>query len=406
MANDVRVVITGMGMISSLGYNLKENWNNLCEGKNGIKNISSFDTSKLDTKFAAEVDSSIVDEKVKELFIRREYKQMTKNTRMGVISTCEAIEASGLDKVDMDMTRVAVIMGVVSTNNNSMNPKPKSNFIVKTMPNAISAWTTIKYGFEGPNFNVSSACASSAYAIVLGQYLIRSGLVDVAIVGGADASVEEQYIQGFNQILALSTRNEEPETACRPFCVSRDGFVMGEGAGTLVLENYEFAKNRDAKIYGQLLGSAFTSEAGDITAPKKDGVGMAETMEIAMKDAGICYDSVDYINAHGTSTYLNDKYETMAIKSLFKDRQSKINISSTKSMLGHTIAACSAIEGIVTVMSLKNGVITPTINHIDPDEELDLNYTPNVKVFRNINIALSNSFGFGGHNGCLILKKY
>lgn len=404
--NKEHIAITGMGMISSLGRNLDENWENLCQGKSGIKKIVGFDASNLDTQIAAEVNELTIDDGIRQLFSKRESKQMTKNTKMALLSACEAIQQSGIDKCDIDKSRVAVIMGVVSTNNSELDKKYESNYIVKTMPNASSAWLTIKYGFEGPNFNVSAACASSAYAIILGTYLIQLGLVDIAIVGGSDASVEPKYIKGFNQILAMSSNNSSPETASRPFTSTRDGFVMGEGAGALVLEKMDFAKKRNADIKGEILGSAFTSEATDITAPKKDGIGMQNTMEKAIKDAGIKYDMVDYINAHGTSTYLNDKYETMAIKKTFKEVQKKISISSSKSMLGHTVAACGAIESIITIMSLKNGIITPTINYYDIDEELDLDYTPNVMKKRDINIAISNSFGFGGHNASIVFKKY
>lgn len=404
-SEDKLISVTGMGMITSLGYNVEENWGNLCKGVNGVKKISGFDASGLDTQVAAEVSFDEVDSKVKEIFSKRECKQMTNNTKMGLLSACEAIESSGIMDSDIDKSRVAVIMGVVSTNNNSQDEKAGSHFIVKTMPNSISAWLTIKYGFEGPNFNVSSACASSAYAIILGQHLIQSGLVDVAIVGGSDASVDEQYIKGFNQILAMSSNND-PETACRPFTAKRDGFVMGEGAAALVLERLSHAKSRNAKICAQLLGSSFTSEAADITAPKKDGEGMCMTMEKALEDAHITYDMVDYINAHGTSTYLNDKYETMAIKKCFKDRQKEISISSTKSMIGHTVAACGAVESVVTILSLMNGVITPTIHYDVPDEELDLDYTPNVCKERAINIAMTNSFGFGGHNASIVYKRF
>lgn len=400
-----KVYVVGMGMVSPLGYSVEENWEKLCKGANGIKKISGFDAGDLDTKIAGEVPRDHVDERIKKLMSRREYKQMTKNTKMGMLAVEEAISSSGILDSDIDKTRVATIMGIISTNNNEMDEKYESNYVVKTMPNSVSAWTSIRYGFKGPNFNVSSACASSAYAIILGQHMITSGMADIVVVGGADASVEEKYIRGFNQILALSSNND-PESACRPFTADRDGFVMSEGAGAMILESAEHAKKRNAKIYGELLGSAYSSEAVDITAPQEDGVGMCETMQQALADADIEYDQIDYINAHGTSTYLNDKYETMGIKKCFMERQKEISISSTKSMLGHTVAACGAIESIVTILSLIHGKITPTINYDNPDPELDLDYTPNVCRERDINIAMSNSFGFGGHNACIIYKKY
>lgn len=399
------ISVVGMGMVTSLGYDVKETWDNLCIGKNGIKGISGFDASKLDTQIAAEVSETEIDRKIKQLYGKRECKQMTKNTKMGLIAASEAIENSGILEDDIDKSRVCVIMGVVSTNNKELDEKSSSHYIVKTMPNSISAWLTIRYGFEGPNFNVSTACASSAYAIILGRHLIQSGLVDIAIVGGSDASVDEKYISGFNQLLAMSSNND-PETACCPFTSKRDGFVMGEGAGVLVLESTTHATMRQhSKSYAQLSGSAFTSEAADITAPKKDGVGMCKTMEMALQDANLSYDRIDYINAHGTSTYLNDKYETMAIKQCFHENAKKISISSTKSMIGHTVAACGAIESIVTIKSLIHGIITPTIHYEYPDEDLDLDYTPNVSKNRSIQYAMTNSFGFGGHNACIIYKK-
>lgn len=405
MSEKREISVVGMGMVTSLGYGVNETWDNLCEGKNGIKIISGFDASKLDTQVAAEVVVDEVDQKVKQIFGKRECKQMTKNTKMGLVAASEAIENSGILEDVIDKSKVCVIMGVVSTNNNELNEKSSSHYIVKTMPNSISAWLTIKYGFEGPNFNISSACASSAYAIILGQQLIQSGLVDIAIVGGSDASVDEKYISGFNQLLAMSSNND-PETACRPFTAKRDGFVMGEGAGVIILEASEHvAKRAHSKVYAQLAGAAFTSEASDITAPQRDGVGMCKTMKMALQDAGLTYDKIDYINAHGTSTYLNDKYETMAIKQCFEERAKDISISSTKSMLGHTVAACGAIESVVTIKSLMHGIVTPTIHYENPDEELDLDYTPNTSKKRDIQYAMTNSFGFGGHNACIIYKK-
>jgi 3-oxoacyl-[acyl-carrier-protein] synthase II len=274
------------------------------------------------------------------------------------------------------------------------------------MPNAPSAWISLRYGLEGPNFNVSTACASSAYAIGLGHQMIKSGLADIVIAGGADSHIEPEYIRGFNQIMAMSVRNDSPEAACRPFTLSRDGFVMGEGAGVMVLESEKIARERNAVIYGEVAGYAITSEATDITAPKENGVGMAKTMRMALSDAGVNYDEIDYINAHGTSTYLNDKYETLAIKECFGERAKAIGVSSSKSMHGHTLGAAGAIEGIITILSIHNKMLTPTINYHDPDPELDLDYIPNQTREKNIRAALSNSFGFGGHNSTIVFKKY
>lgn len=399
-----KIYVTGMGMVSSLGTSTGECWKALCEGKNGVRRIKGFDPERFDTQVAAEIDPYCVEAKAKDLFGRRESKQMTINTKMGMLAVHEAVEQSGITKNAVDKDRVAVIMGVVSTNNAITDKKSQAHYIVKTMPNSISAWTTIRYGFGGANFNVSSACASSAYALILGEHLIRSGMADVVIAGGSDASVQPEYIRGFNQILAMSS-NPDPEKACRPFTADRDGFVMGEGAGVLILESEEHAQRRNAEVYGEILGSAFISEAADITAPCKDGEGMEKCMRMAMKAAEINADQVDCVNAHGTSTYLNDKYETMAIKRIFGKHQKELSVTSVKSMLGHTVAACGAIEGIVSLQSLRHSKITPTIHYENSDPELDLDYTPNVSRDREIDVVLSNSFGFGGHNASIVWKK-
>lgn len=405
--NKNRTVITGIGMITSLGMDVESNWTNLKEGRSGVKKVTLFDAEEYQTQIAAEIDSKALEEIAKKELSRRTRKQMTRTTRMSTIAAIEAIKDSGIDLDKYDKTRIAVILGVITTsyNENERN-ESGSHYVVKTMPNAPSAWISILYGIEGPNFNVSTACASSAYAISLAHMLIQTGQVDIAIVGGVDSQIEPNYFRGFNQILAMSVRNDSPETACRPFSKSRDGFVMGEGAGIMVIESEKIALERNAHIYGELAGAAITSEAGDITAPKENGVGMAKTMKTALSNAGVSIDEVDYINAHGTSTYLNDKYETLAIKECFGNRAKEIAISSTKSMHGHTLAAAGAIEGIITLLSIENSIIVPTINYFEPDKELDLDYVPNYARKQDIRVALSNSFGFGGHNATLVFKKY
>ncbi|MBC2581429.1 beta-ketoacyl synthase [Clostridium sp. DJ247] len=406
MNNENKTVITGMGMVTSLGLNIEENWQSLLAGRSGVKKISLFDPSDSETQIAAEVSSEF--EKLADKQIpRRERKQMTRTTRMSMIAANEAIKNSGINFDNYDRTRIAVIMGVITTSYNDMEREQSgSHIIVRSMPNAPSAWISLHYGLEGPNFNVSTACASSAYAIGLGHQMIKSGIADIVIVGGADSHIEPEYIRGFNQILAMSVKNDSPETACRPFSRTRDGFVMGEGAGVMVLESEKIARERNATIYGEVAGYAITSEATDITAPKEDGVGMAKTMRMALENAKVSHDEIDYINAHGTSTYLNDKYETMGIKECFGQAAKGIAVSSSKSMTGHTVGAAGAIEGIITVLSIKNSMLTPTINYNDPDPELDLDYVPNVAREKNIRAAISNSFGFGGHNATIVYKKY
>lgn len=400
------IVVTGMGMISALGEGVDINWEKLKSGVSGIKQIELFDPSELETRFAAQVSDAF--EKIAEKEIsKRDRKQMTRLTRMLIVAANEAIRNSGIDFNTYNKERIAVILGVITAAyNKEEKDKSTSYSIVKEMTNAPSAWITIYYGLEGPSMSVSTACASSAYAISLGQLMIKSGEVDVAIVGGVDSHIDKEHIMGFNQILALSVNNEEYKTASRPFSKDRDGFVMGEGAGVLVLERKAIAKQRKARVYAELLGSALTSEAYNITAPQKEGYSMEKTITLALKKASVNLEEVDYINAHGTGTYLNDKYETEAIKRCFGKRAYDISISSTKSMLGHTLGASGAIEAIVTILSIYHGIVTPTINYETADPELDLDYTPNKAKKRDINVALSNSFGFGGHNAVLVFKRY
>ncbi len=401
-----KTVITGMGMINALGNTMEESFCNMIKGASGVKQITLFDPSELETQIGAQVDDSFL-EKAKELIKKRERGKMTRLTQMALVAADEAVKDSFIDFEACDRSRVAVILGIVTTAYGDVEKEQsESNSIVKSMPNAPSAWISIRYGLKGPNFNVSTACASSAYAIALGQQLIQSGLADVVITGGADSHIQKDYIRGFNQIMTLSVRNETPKTACCPFSKNRDGFVMGEGAGIMILESEEHAKKRGARIYAEIGGCAITSDAGDITAPEADGVMMAKTMQLSMEQAGVKPEDIDYINAHGTSTYLNDKYETMAIKSCFGSHADKLYVSSTKSMIGHTVGASGVIEGIVTVLTIDRGIITPTINYKEPDPELDLNYVPNVPIQKAVNVAISNSFGFGGHNASILYRKY
>jgi len=400
-----RVVITGMSMITSLGLDLQASWENMVAGRNGVKRITLFDPSGLQTVVGAQVPGEF-EEYAAGYVRKRTADQMTRVTKMCYVCATDAVRHAGIDFEMQDRSRCGVILGVVSTANTSAEQGTTAkNRILKSMNNAMSAWISLEYKLRGPNFTVSSACASSAYAIGLGFDLIRNGSADIVIAGGADSIINREEIEGFNELYALSVNND-PETASRPFSKDRDGFVIGEGAGILVLESEESARKRNAVIYAELAGYAISSEAYNIMAPMKDGEGIRETIREALKNAGVQPGDVDYINAHGTSTTLNDSYETMAIKKVFGDRAYKIPVSSTKSMIGHTVGAAGAIEGIVTVMSVLHDTITPTIHLDEPDPELDLDYVPNTARRKIINCAISNSFAFGGHNATLVFKKY
>jgi len=406
MVKNNKVVITGMNIISSLGLNLQENWENMVKGKSGVKQISLFDPEGLETQIAAQLPDGFdayASTKVK----KRKSSQMTRVTRMCFVCATDAIEQEAINFENFDKSRVAVILGVVNAGNSSIEGKePSRNSILKGMNNAMAAWISMQYGLSGPSYTVATACSSSAYAIGLGYDLTKSGSADMVICRGADSTITPEEIAGFNQLFALSTQNDEPTKASKPFSEDRDGFVIGEGAGIMILESEASAKKRKATIYGELAGYALTTEGYNIMAPKKDGVGMAETMEKALMDSGIEKSEVDYISAHGTSTMLNDLYETMAIKKAFGDGASSIAVSSQKSMIGHTVGAAGVIEGIVSVLSIKNDLLTPTINLDKPDPDLDLDYVPNVCREAKIRVAISNSFAFGGHNASLVFRAY
>ncbi|MEI6766302.1 MAG: beta-ketoacyl-[acyl-carrier-protein] synthase family protein [Bacteroidota bacterium] len=400
-----KVVVTGMSIISSLGLDLETNWANLVQGKSGVGNITLFDASGNQTRIAAEVPAGF-DELWPKHIKKRAADQMTRVTKMCYVCAKQAVAASGINFEETDRNRCSVILGVVSTaNTSSEKGTTPQNRVLKSMANAMSAWISLEYKLAGPNFTVSSACASSAYALGLGYDMIRHGMADIVIVGGADSIINKEEIEGFNEIYALSAENDNPK-ASKPFTKNRDGFVIGEGAGIIILESEESALKRNAEIHAEIKGYATTSEGYNIMAPMKDGEGIALTIEKALNNAGISKDEVDYINAHGTSTTLNDRYETMAIKRVFGEGAYKIPVSSTKSMIGHTIGAAGVIELIVTIMSLKTGILTPTINYDEPDPELDLDYVPNTAREKDIKCALSNSFAFGGHNAVVVVKKY
>ncbi len=406
MARNDKVVITGMNIISALGLNAVESWENMAHGKSGVQHITLFDPEELETQIAAQVPDSFSDYAAGKIK-KRQAGQMTRVTRMCYVCAKDAVEMAEIDFDGMDKKRVAVILGVLNTGNSSVEGKEITrNSILKGMNNAMSAWISMEYKLTGPSYTVATACSSSAYAISLGYDLIKSGKADMVIAGGADSIINPEEIAGFNLLYALSTLNDEPEKASKPFSADRDGFVVGEGAGIMILESETSAKKRKAAIYGELAGYGLTTESYNIMAPKKDGEGMAETMETALADAGIDKSEVDYISAHGTGTTLNDMYETMAVKRVFGDRAYHIPVSSQKSMIGHTVGAAGVIEGIVTVLTIRNGFLTPTTNLDQPDPDLDLDFVPNQGREADIKVALSNSFAFGGHNATLVFKKY
>jgi 3-oxoacyl-[acyl-carrier-protein] synthase II len=401
-----KVVITGMNIISSLGLDLKTNWENLVAGKSGVKSITLFDASSSTTRIAAEVPPEF-EEYSKKYVKKRAGSQMTRVTKMAFTCAKELIGSSQVDFEALNKSRCAVILGVVNTGNSSAEKDTTpQNTIFKSMTNSMSAWISLEFQLAGPNFVVNTACASSAYAIGLGFDMIRNGQADLVIAGGADSIINREEIEGFNSLFALSVENDPPEKASKPFSLNRDGFVIGEGAGMIILESETSAKARNATIFAELAGYAATSEGYNIMAPMKDGEGMAVTMEKALVSSGISKDEVDYINAHGTSTELNDRYETFAIKKVFGEKAYQIPVSSSKSMIGHTIGAAGAIEGIITVLSIENGILTPTINLDTPDPDLDLDYVPHRSRKKEIHVALSNSFGFGGHNATLVFRKF
>ncbi|MCK9611534.1 MAG: beta-ketoacyl-[acyl-carrier-protein] synthase family protein [Bacteroidales bacterium] len=401
-----RVVVTGMSLITSLGLDLNTNWENLLAGRSGVAKIKQFDASECQTQIAAEIPENF-EQQWPQYIKKRAAEQMTRITKACYVAAKDAVKMSGVDFEEADKTRCAVILGVVTTaNTSSEKGTTPQNRILKSMNNAMSSWISLEYKLLGPNFTVSAACASSAFAIGLAYDMIKNGMADIVIAGGADSIVNKEEIEGFNHLYAISTENDNPEKASKPFSKNRDGFVIGEGAGVIILESEKSARKRNARILAEIAGYATTSEAYNIMAPMKDGEGIAHTLQLALQKSGINTEDVDYINAHGTSTTLNDKYETLAIKKVFGDRAYKIPISSSKSMIGHTIGAAGAIELIITIQSLINGIITPTINLNDPDPELDLDFVPNTARKHEINCALSNSFAFGGHNAVLVIKKF
>ncbi|HEY5470899.1 MAG TPA: beta-ketoacyl-ACP synthase II [Bacteroidales bacterium] len=410
-----RVVVTGLGALTPLGNNLHEYWEGLKNGVSGSVMITRFNTEKFKTKFACELkgyDS-------KKYFDRKEANKLDLYSQYALIATDEAITDSGLNLDKVDKERVGVIwasgIGGIETFYLAIKdyvlgdgtPRFSPFFIPKMIGDIAAGSISIKYGFMGPNFATVSACASSTNAIIDAINYIRWGKAEVFITGGSEASVNEPGVGGFNALQALSTNNGEFKSASRPFDQTRDGFVLGEGAGALVVEEYEHAKARGAKIYAELIGTGLTADAYHLTAPHPEGLGARNVMKIAVKDAGINFEDVDYINVHGTSTPLGDVSETKAIVNVFGEHAYKLNISSTKSMTGHLLGAAGAIEAIAVIMSVVHDIVPPTINFKIPDPAIDqnLNLTLNKAQNRKVNIGISNTFGFGGHNASVVIKK-
>lgn len=411
-----RVVVTGLGALTPIGNNIEEYWHALVSGKSGCAPITYFDTEKFKTKFACELKNFNPEDH----FDRKEARKLDRFAQYALVSSDEAILDAGIDFIDVDKFRVGVIWGagiggletfqeeVMNFAGGDGTPRFNPFFIPKMIADIAPGNISIKHGFMGPNYTTVSACASSANAMIDAFNYIRLGQCDIIVTGGSEAAVTIAGMGGFNAMHALSTRNESPETASRPFDATRDGFVLGEGAGALILEEYEHAKKRGAKIYAEMVGGGMSSDAYHMTAPHPDGLGVERVMLNCLKDANMNPEDVDAINTHGTSTPLGDVAELKAIGKVFGDHAKDININSTKSMTGHLLGAAGAIEAIASILAMKNGIVPPTINHTTVDENIDptLNLTLNKAQKREINVAMSNTFGFGGHNACVLFKKF
>ena len=415
-----RVVVTGLGALTPVGNNVTETWENLVNGVSGAGPITHYDASKFKTQFACEVKGF----KVNEHLDRKEARKMDLYTQYAIVAAKEAIEDSGMDLETVDKNKIGVIYGVgigglntleeelfnYALTQEKLGPKFNPFFIPKMIADIASGHISIMYGFHGPNFTTTSACASSSNAIADAFNYIRLGKANVIVAGGAEAAICPGGVGGFNAMHALSTRNDDPARASRPFSASRDGFIMAEGAGCLILEELEHAKARGAKIYAELVGAGLSADAHHLTASHPEGLGAKLVMQNALEDANLQPEDIDYINVHGTSTPVGDVSEAKAIKEVFGEHAYKLNISSTKSMTGHLLGAAGAVEALVVTLAVKNDIVPPTINHEegDNDENIDynLNFTFNKAQKREVRAALSNTFGFGGHNACVILKKY
>lgn len=411
--NKRRVVITGMGVVTPIGIGLQEFWQGLMEGRNGVELITKFDTSKFDTKFAAEVKNF---DPLKYLD-KKAAKRMDEYTQFAIGSTTLAIEDSGLNLEKVDLERFGVVFGSGIGGIKTLidqhfayfesgTPKKISPFFITMMISDMAAGQiSIKFGLKGPNYATTSACATSSHAIADAFILVQRGSADLMISGGSESAIQEMSVGGFNSMRALSTWNDRFKEASRPFDADRNGFVLGEGSASLVLEEYELAKARGATIYAEIAGIGLTGDAYHITVPAPDGEGAARSMKEAIRDAELKPEDVDYINAHGTSTPYNDINETKAIKTVFNSHAYDLVVSSTKSMTGHLLGGAGAVESVATVLALKNNKIPPTINLTNPDPECDLNYSPLKPTDKKIRVAINNAFGFGGHNTSIVFKK-
>ncbi|MBC7653379.1 MAG: beta-ketoacyl-ACP synthase II [Oligoflexus sp.] len=411
-----RVVVTGLGALTPIGKTVPEFWEGLINGVSGAAPITRFDTEKFKTKFACEVKDFVAEDYLE----KKEARKLDPFVQYALVATEEAVKDAGLDFTKLNTNRIGVIWGagigglktfldeISNFAKGDGTPRLNPFFIPKMIIDIAPGHISMKYGLRGPNFSCVSACASSTNALIDAFTYIRMGRADMFISGGSEAILNEAGIGGFNAMHALSTRNDDPKTASRPFDKDRDGFVAGEGAGTIILEELEHAKARGAKIYAEIVGGGMSADANHITAPHPEGLGAKLVMQSALDDAEMTTSDIDYINVHGTSTPLGDISETKAIGDLFGEDAYKLNISSTKSMTGHLLGAAGAIESIACILAIKNGIVPPTINHFTDDPSFDskLNFTFNKAQKREINAALSNTFGFGGHNASVIFKKY
>ncbi|MBI5731611.1 MAG: beta-ketoacyl-ACP synthase II [Ignavibacteriales bacterium] len=408
-----RVVVTGIGALTPIGNNTQEYWEGLISGRNGAGPITKFDPTLFNTKFACEVKNFDPLKYVE----KKELRRMDPFTHYSLATAAMAMEDSKLDLSKINLERAGVIYGsgiggmttweeehTAYMNGGAKRVSPF--FVPKMIADIAAGQISIKYGLKGPNYATTSACATSSHAIADAFILIQRGSAEIIVTGGAEAAITPMAIAGFNAARALSIWNDRMMEASRPFDKDRNGFVMGEGSGTIVLEELEHALKRGAKIYGEVIGIGLTGDAYHVTAPPPGGEGAVRSMRECLRDAGVEPIVVDYINAHGTSTELNDLNETIAIKTVFGDHAKKLAISSTKSMTGHLLGAAGAVEAIATLLAIEHSIIPPTINHIEAEPELDLNYTPRVAAKREINYAISNTFGFGGHNASLLFKKF
>ena len=410
-----RVVVTGLGALTPIGNSVPEFWNNLLEGVSGADAISRFDCSEFKTKFACEVKNFVPTDYMD----RKEARKLDMYSIYALVASTEAMKDSGIDIEKINLDRAGVIFGsgiggldtfmteIGGFASGNGTPRFSPFFIPKMIADIAAGHISIKYGFRGPNFATVSACASSTHALIDAFNYIKWDKADIFITGGSESCVNPAGVGGFNAMHALSTRNDSPQTASRPFDKDREGFVLGEGAGALVLEEYEHAKARGAKIYAEVVGGAMTADAHHITAPHPEGIGATNVMKLTLEDAGMKPEDVDYVNVHGTSTPLGDIAESKAILKVFGDHAHKLNISSTKSMTGHLLGAAGAVEAIASILAVQNDIIPPTINHFTDDPELDpnLNFTFGKAEKRVVRAAISNTFGFGGHNASLMVKK-